>query len=71
MTINKIWGMINRIEVKSPKETLKRCKLAEQFIVKCDCPELMIEDWKGNYPFDEMMEAIGFIKNSAYQRMRI
>lgn len=69
MTITKIWGMINRIEVDDPHETLKRCKIAEQFLVKVDCPELMKEDWRGIYPFDEMMESICHIVNEASHRV--
>lgn len=69
MTIKKLWGMINRIETGDPEETLKRCKIAEQYIIKVDCPELMQEDWKGNLPFDEMMESIYKIANEARRRV--
>lgn len=70
MTIEKLWGMINRIDlVDDPKETLKRCRIAEEYLAKVDCPALMQEDWKGSIPFDEMMEAIAFLTNEAYHRM--
>lgn len=57
-TLKDLWGMVNRIAVSNPAETLKRCDLAEQFLVKADCPDLMEEDWRGNIPFDEMTETI-------------
>lgn len=68
MTLEKLWGMINRIEVADVEETLKRCKVAEDFLVKVDCPALMVEDWRGVLPFDEMMETICHIVNETYHR---
>lgn len=69
MSVSRIWGMINRIAVADPRETLKRCELARDYLARVDCPELMTEDWRGVLPFDEMMETIAHIANDAYHRM--